>query len=240
MERPDAFSDEVRGKLEGALEMKATKVCRGAAFSGAVSPRDWNTLWQRVMCLRAPTAGIPAAPITDRPEDYGKLSWKNTGIFDFTGQPSISIPCGFTQSGLPVGLMITGRRFEDRRVLQFASAFRAGDGVASETAGPLNHRLLQSGSRSPRRPPACAMAPAQSSACPGSRRCTKCRIHPYRSMYGHHSTARVGVHVSKFRDKPVADDLDCTAPLLFVGNREIHGLRRGDPRCYWSDQGTRS
>ena len=73
--------------------------------------------------LAAPTAPIAAAPIADRPEDYGELSWRNTGIFDFNGQPSVSVPCGFTQKGLPVGLMITGRLFEDKKVLPFANAF---------------------------------------------------------------------------------------------------------------------
>ncbi|MGI9258863.1 MAG: amidase family protein, partial [Gammaproteobacteria bacterium] len=42
---------------------------------------------------------------------------------NFTGQPSISIPCGFTEAGLPVGLMLTGSLFEDGEVLRFARAF---------------------------------------------------------------------------------------------------------------------
>ena len=73
--------------------------------------------------LAAPTATIAAAPIADRPEDYDRNAWKNTGIFNLTGQPSISIPCGFTNAGLPVGLMITGRLFDDQKVLEFAHAF---------------------------------------------------------------------------------------------------------------------
>jgi len=121
-ERPNAFSDEVRGKLEGSLDMKATKYAEAQHFRRGFVARV-EQLMLECDVLAAPTATITAAPIADRPEDYGRNAWKNTGIFDLTGQPSISVPCGFTQGGLPVGLMITGRLFEDEKVLQIANAF---------------------------------------------------------------------------------------------------------------------
>jgi len=40
-----------------------------------------------------------------------------------TGLPAISVPCGFTKEGLPVGLQIVGRHQQDFAVLQLASAF---------------------------------------------------------------------------------------------------------------------
>ena len=43
--------------------------------------------------------------------------------FNLTGQPAISVPCGFTKAGLPVGLQIVGRRFDDVTVLRAAAAF---------------------------------------------------------------------------------------------------------------------
>ncbi len=121
-ERPHAFSDEVRGKLEGSLDMKATKYAEAQHFRRGFTARV-EQLMSECDVLAAPTATIAAAPIADRPEDYGRNGWKNTGIFNLTGQPSISVPCGFTQAGLPVGLMVTGRLFEDEKVLQFANAF---------------------------------------------------------------------------------------------------------------------
>jgi aspartyl-tRNA(Asn)/glutamyl-tRNA(Gln) amidotransferase subunit A len=45
--------------------------------------------------------------------------------FNLTGQPAASIPCGFTGEGLPVGLQIIGRRFDDASVLRAAAAFEA-------------------------------------------------------------------------------------------------------------------
>jgi aspartyl-tRNA(Asn)/glutamyl-tRNA(Gln) amidotransferase subunit A len=48
---------------------------------------------------------------------------ENTGQFNIYGIPAISVPCGFTTKGLPVGLMIAGPRFSESRVLALASAY---------------------------------------------------------------------------------------------------------------------
>ena len=120
--RQEAFSEELRGKLESFSNMKAAEYAEAQHFRRGFTAR-LEQLMSECDVLVAPTATIAAAPIANRPKDYGYHAWKNTGIFDFTGQPSISIPCGFTHAGLPVGLMITGRLFEDKNVLQFANAF---------------------------------------------------------------------------------------------------------------------
>ena len=43
--------------------------------------------------------------------------------FNVTGQPAASVPCGFTKDGLPIGLRIVGRRFDDSTVLRASAAF---------------------------------------------------------------------------------------------------------------------
>src|SRR5437667_1814124 len=48
---------------------------------------------------------------------------ENTGAFNIYGIPAISVPCGFTSKGLPVGLMIAGARFAEGKVLALAHAF---------------------------------------------------------------------------------------------------------------------
>ena len=45
-----------------------------------------------------------------------------------TGLPALSVPCGFTDDGLPVGLQIVGRPFDDLGVLQLAHAFEQATG----------------------------------------------------------------------------------------------------------------
>jgi len=49
---------------------------------------------------------------------------ENTGQFDVYGIPAITVPCGFTSAGLPIGLMIAGPRFSESRVLALANAYQ--------------------------------------------------------------------------------------------------------------------
>jgi aspartyl-tRNA(Asn)/glutamyl-tRNA(Gln) amidotransferase subunit A len=53
---------------------------------------------------------------------------ENTGAFNVYGIPAISVPCGFTSKGLPVGLMIAGPRFSEGKVLALAHAFEQATG----------------------------------------------------------------------------------------------------------------
>ncbi len=55
------------------------------------------------------------------------LDWSPfTYPFNFTGQPAISVPCGFTDSGLPVGLQIIATNYADALVLRAAQAYQGG------------------------------------------------------------------------------------------------------------------
>jgi len=56
-----------------------------------------------------------------KPLEPEKIS--NCTPFDIYGIPAISIPCGFSSEGLPVGLMIAGPRFSEGRVMALASAY---------------------------------------------------------------------------------------------------------------------
>jgi aspartyl-tRNA(Asn)/glutamyl-tRNA(Gln) amidotransferase subunit A len=44
--------------------------------------------------------------------------------FNMTGQPALSVPCGFTSAGLPIGLQIVGPRYSDVLVLRAGHAFQ--------------------------------------------------------------------------------------------------------------------
>jgi aspartyl-tRNA(Asn)/glutamyl-tRNA(Gln) amidotransferase subunit A len=78
------------------------------------------------------TPATPVSPITIEeaaaPEARAPFgvprALRNTEPFDIFGLPAISIPCGFTQAGMPIGLQIAGPRFGESRVLALAHAYQ--------------------------------------------------------------------------------------------------------------------
>ena len=61
--------------------------------------------------------------------EHTQGKWVNwtpfTYPFNLTQQPAASVPCGFTQAGLPAGLQVVGRMFDDRTVLKVCAAYEA-------------------------------------------------------------------------------------------------------------------
>ena len=87
-----------------------------------------NRIFETVDLLITPTSPVPPITIAEAtqmtpPPPPGELWLRNTRPFNAYGLPTISIPCGFMQSGLPIGLQIAGPRFGEGRVLAFAHAF---------------------------------------------------------------------------------------------------------------------
>ena len=87
-----------------------------------------NDVFAEVDLLITPTTPVPPITIEEAlnmptPPPPGEVWLRNTRPFNAYGLPTISIPCGFTSSGLPIGLQIAGPRFGEGRVLAFAYAF---------------------------------------------------------------------------------------------------------------------
>jgi aspartyl-tRNA(Asn)/glutamyl-tRNA(Gln) amidotransferase subunit A len=84
---------------------------------------DYDLLLTPAVPVAAFEAGIDYPPeINGVVMSY--LSWTPfTYPFNLTGQPSASVPCGFTSDGLPAGLQITGKWRDDATVLRAAARF---------------------------------------------------------------------------------------------------------------------
>ena len=99
-----------------------------------------STLYQRVHAfmetrdvLVLPTVAATPFPVEQiypteidgKPLDDYTHWFRLTYAITLTGLPAISVPCGFTREGLPVGLQIVGRRRQDAAVLTAAAAFES-------------------------------------------------------------------------------------------------------------------
>ncbi len=101
--------------------------------------RRFGELMQRYDLLLTPTMPVPARPIDEPGLRSQNLGWNPfCPAFNMTGQPAASVPCGFTADGLPVGLQIVGRRFDEYTVLRGSAAFEAAAPWAgTRPPGPL-------------------------------------------------------------------------------------------------------
>jgi len=94
--------------------------------------RSWARYMQHVDLVLSPAeqvlpfaVGIPApATVEGRPSDpVFEDWWGMDAVANLTNQPAICVPAGLTTSGLPVGIQLMGRRFQDRLVLAAAAAW---------------------------------------------------------------------------------------------------------------------
>lgn len=70
--------------------------------------------------ITAPRIGSDFVSWKDEKEPVGNAITRFTSFFNLTGHPAISIPCGFHSSGLPMGMQLVGRHFEEKTLLRVA------------------------------------------------------------------------------------------------------------------------
>jgi aspartyl-tRNA(Asn)/glutamyl-tRNA(Gln) amidotransferase subunit A len=87
--------------------------------------RDFEAAFRDVDALVAPVAPTPAFKIGEKTND--PLQMYLSDVFtipvNLAGMPGISVPCGFSSTGLPIGLQIIGKPFDEETVLRLAYAF---------------------------------------------------------------------------------------------------------------------
>jgi aspartyl-tRNA(Asn)/glutamyl-tRNA(Gln) amidotransferase subunit A len=96
---------------------------------------------RRYDALVTTTGLTPAARLDEFPADWPPPSLVvavQTVPFNVTGNPALALPCGLSASGLPLGLQVVGRPFDERTVLRVGAAFEAAAGMAA--IHPQAHR----------------------------------------------------------------------------------------------------
>ena len=129
-----AMSEDRRAKIlpyiaewaEGGAGASGAATYRGFAQMDAMSTavlratRDFDFVLSPTCPVSAPPAGW-ASPTNDPGRPFEHIAF--TVPYNMSGQPAVSVNCGHTREGLPIGLQVAGCRFDDLGVLRTAAAF---------------------------------------------------------------------------------------------------------------------
>ena len=124
------YGEDVRGHLEFGHKLLAVDYLRALEAKRKVE-EDFAAAFEKVDVIIAPTSPIPAPPIGksevpiagQRETPVRAELLRLTRPANLTGHPAISIPCGFTPQGLPVGLQLIAPRWAEARLLAIALAY---------------------------------------------------------------------------------------------------------------------
>ncbi len=121
--RPHEFGEIVRGRFRIGGLLRASDYLQAQRVR-TWARREFAEVMRTVDYLVTPTMSQPAAAF----EGYDPLSTARgksfTAPFNVTGLPAISVPCGFTESGLPIGMQIAGKPFDEPGVIQAAYTYQ--------------------------------------------------------------------------------------------------------------------
>ncbi len=109
------------------ITMADYQAMRASKYAYVAEIHSWFEDWDFLITPTVSVAAFPAERLIPQhwpqhPWDW--LQWAEFSYpFNMSGNPSATVPCGFTEAGLPVGLQITGQRFDDLGVFQASRAF---------------------------------------------------------------------------------------------------------------------
>jgi aspartyl-tRNA(Asn)/glutamyl-tRNA(Gln) amidotransferase subunit A len=123
---PELYQPFTRARLEGGAKITAAAYIQGRRELDRLRRAVVETFATTDLLITPTTPGPPAtieSAKLDTPPVGVTSTLRNTSPFDIYGLPTISIPCGFTSSGLPIGIQISGPHFGESQVLALAHAY---------------------------------------------------------------------------------------------------------------------
>ena len=125
-ESPDKYGRWMQERLKQATRIETAAYVDARQELDRVR-RSIDEIFAEVDFVMTPTTPVPPITIEEAlhmsPDPAGELWLRNTRPFNAYGVPTISVPCGFTRTGLPIGLQIAGPNFGEANLLSFAYAY---------------------------------------------------------------------------------------------------------------------
>jgi aspartyl-tRNA(Asn)/glutamyl-tRNA(Gln) amidotransferase subunit A len=127
--QPDAYDPLVRTRLEKGFAITGLEYARAQRKRREIM-RDLETLFEQVRLIVTPTCATGAPPhgaksvvIEGQEIDVLAGATRFSRAFNLTGSPAMSVPCGFTADGLPIGLQLVGGMFDEVALLKAGHAY---------------------------------------------------------------------------------------------------------------------
>jgi aspartyl-tRNA(Asn)/glutamyl-tRNA(Gln) amidotransferase subunit A len=122
-DQPERFGADVLTRLRSGAAFSSTDYSLARRTQTLVR-RQFEHFFESHDLLLTPTTPI-AAPLRNGPDavETARVLTRYTAPFNLTGLPALSVPCGFTVDGLPIGLQIVGPAWSEARVLRAGHAY---------------------------------------------------------------------------------------------------------------------
>jgi aspartyl-tRNA(Asn)/glutamyl-tRNA(Gln) amidotransferase subunit A len=122
-EHPEWFGEDVLERLRNGAALSSSEYALARRVQ-VEARRRFEMFFEKYDVLLLPTTPAPASPIEDTgPIKAARQLTRFTSPFNLTGLPALSVPCGFTDTGLPLGLQIVSKHWAETKVLQAGYAF---------------------------------------------------------------------------------------------------------------------
>lgn len=129
--RAKDLGDDVRSRLNLGGAVMAAQYLKAQAVRRRVRG-EFSRVFQKVDVIVTPQLPITAPKLNQGSVSWGKITeavpsalTRFTRIYNLVGIPSLSIPCGFSKAGLPIGLQVAGKPFDEATVLKVGHAYES-------------------------------------------------------------------------------------------------------------------
>ena len=130
--RPRDYAISVRARLEAGYFLPATRYIQAQRLRPRVLSEFDEAVFARADVLFTPVTSIPVPRIADvaitRSGDAPRIvetMTRCTRWVNYLGLPALSVPCGFTENGLPVGFQLVGRPFDESLLLRLTESYQS-------------------------------------------------------------------------------------------------------------------
>jgi aspartyl-tRNA(Asn)/glutamyl-tRNA(Gln) amidotransferase subunit A len=121
--RPELYGEVLRERIMSGALVTASEYVQAQRIRMQVCA-DVAEVMKTVDVLATPTTPKPATPFRVAYDPELAFPRTNMPPFNLTGQPTLALPCGFSTSGLPLSLQLSGRAFEETTVLRLGHAYQ--------------------------------------------------------------------------------------------------------------------